>query len=123
MPEFENDFIKSFTALLNQELFVGINESEFHFAQYQNGAQYELHRDQHSNKQGQSAERVFTLILYLNKNWQECDGGQLEISDYGVVQPMWNHLIVFDSAQFPHRVLPSNFVRRSLTGWLKRRTV
>jgi len=56
---------------LNRSGFLGLFESEWHYARYPPGAGYARHIDQ---PQGREQRRV-SLVLYLNEQWQSCDGG------------------------------------------------
>jgi len=102
---------------LNRRCFLGLNSFEFHFAMYEPGAFYKKHRDSFSNDDA----RKITVILYLNKNWKEGDGGELELYTQDnklTVQPKSGTLVVFES-NLEHEVLPGNKNRYSITGWLK----
>ena len=110
---------------LNRELFLGLDESEHHFALYRDGAFYRRHLDRFRNDD----RRVLSSILYLNHNWHADDGGMLRIfvasGDGGEeavdIAPAANRLVLFLSDQIEHEVLPTNAQRLSLTGWFKRR--
>ena len=68
--------------------------------------------------------RVFSLILYLNKDWKPADGGQLRVyNDDGTfydIQPIHGRVVCFRSDQILHEVLEANKPRISLTGWMRR---
>jgi SM-20-related protein len=114
-------FVQELTDFFNRELFIGANESEFHYAYYDPLGHYDFHYDEDPSSKSHS-KRLLTLLLYFNKNWSPVHGGCLEIESVGSFAPEWNRMIVFESAQFMHRVTPANAPRRSLTGWLKHRT-
>jgi len=102
----------------NRELFLGVRDSEFHLARYPAGAFYRKHNDRHET----SSQRVLSVIVYLNDNWQPSDGGELVIynpahQEIERVLPLGGTMVCFLSADFPHEVLPSQRERRSLTGW------
>nr|WP_314899530.1 2OG-Fe(II) oxygenase [uncultured Deefgea sp.] len=107
---------------LNRELYLGLNELEWHFARYPVGSFYQRHLDQHRNQD----TRVVTVVQYLNDNWTELDGGQLRIylndEQHIDVTPHGGTLVVFLSNRFEHEVLPAQHERLSLTGWYRRRT-
>lgn len=106
---------------LNQELFLGLVESEMHFALYPQGGFYRKHID---NFRGGSA-RLVTVILYLNQAWQPQDGGELRfyVNDKFIdIAPEAGKLVLFLSEGFEHEVLPTEQERLSLTGWLRRRS-
>lgn len=106
---------------LNQALFLGLVETELHFAVYPSGGFYRKHID---NFRGGSA-RLVTVILYLNADWQPQDGGQLRLylEDQSLdIAPVAGTLVLFLSERFEHEVLPTEQERLSLTGWLRRRS-
>ena len=105
---------------LNRELMLGLDELEAHFAMYAPGARYARHRDRF---RGDDA-RVLSSVLYLNKDWQESDGGALRLylADRHLdVYPSAGKLVVFLSADFEHEVLPATRDRLSIAGWFRRR--
>ena len=72
--------------------------------------------------------RTVTAILYLNRNWQPEDGGQLRIytdpndpEHYEELLPLGGRLVTFLSARFLHEVMPARRERFSITGWFKKR--
>lgn len=110
--------------LLNQSLFLGLNEFECHFAVYPPGAFYTRHIDQHANQD----TRVVSAILYLNAEWMPQDAGELRIysdddDSYFDVPPVAGTLVTFLSDRFYHEVLPAGRTRHSITGWFRRRTL
>ena len=109
---------------INRTLFLGLFEFEGHLAVYPPGAFYRKHLDQFRGTQ----HRLVTVILYLNPDWREEDGGQLRIypdpADEGCYQdllPVAGRLVCFLSGDFPHEVLPARRERLSITGWFRRR--
>lgn len=109
--------ISELISVLNRH-FLGINDHEFHFAKYEPGAFYKRHKDAFSNDDA----RKISVVLYLNKNWKEGDGGELNIynEQTTTVKPKAGTLVVFES-HLEHEVLQSNTNRLSITGWLKRK--
>ncbi|SKA69390.1 SM-20-related protein [Thiothrix eikelboomii] len=106
---------------LNQALFLGLVETELHFAVYPSGGFYRKHID---NFRGSSA-RLITVILYLNQAWQPQEGGELRLylDDRTLdIAPEPGKLVLFLSERFEHEVLPTQQERLSLTGWLRRRS-
>lgn len=104
---------------LNQQLFLGLHDTENHFACYPKGAFYQQHRDcfHGSNK------RVISTVLYLNPSWQTAHGGQLRIHDKDAhhdIAPLGNRFVMFLSAEMLHEVRPTTTERLSLTGWFRR---
>lgn len=108
--------------LLNQSLFLNLVEFETHFATYSPGAYYKKHVDQFAN----NTSRRISLVYYLNQDWQEGDGGELNLYDQDdqllcAVQPLGNRFICFRS-ELPHEVCMTNKTRSSIAGWMKTRT-
>lgn len=102
---------------LNRRCFLGINESEFHFAIYEPGTFYKKHQDAFKTDDS----RKVSVIVYLNKNWEQKDGGELKIhldNAKIIVQPKAGTLVIFES-ELEHEVMLSNSDRLSITGWLK----
>ena len=60
---------------LNQVFFFGIREVEAHFACYNAGEFYALHRDNPQKKN----DRLISAVLYLHPEWHEDWGGQLRL--------------------------------------------
>lgn len=111
--------IDSWISYLNQTCYAGIIKSEFHYALYEQGSFYKKHLDQFSKNDS----RVFSMIMYLNANWQEGDGGELVIykeNEIVKIAPSLGRMVFFDSGKYEHEVLPTSVSRMSITGWLKR---
>ncbi len=112
------DLMDSFVAFLNRECYTGIMSYEFHYALYEKGSFYKKHLDQfQSNK-----SRAFSMIMYLNTDWEEKDGGELCIYRDDVVQmisPNNGKCVFFKSSELEHEVLLTHKPRLSITGWLK----
>ena len=106
---------------INRRLFLGLFSFESHYAHYQAGDFYKVHRDAFRGQQN----RVLTLVAYLNPDWQAEDGGELLIyPDEGhepllSVLPEFGTLVVFLSEEFPHEVLPAQTGRYSIAGWYR----
>jgi SM-20-related protein len=120
--EFENDFfvkIDAFVAYLNQSCYTNISSYEFHYSLYEKGSFYKPHFDQFENDN----QRQFSMISYLNPNWQPQDGGELHIyqnKDNQMISPTEGKTVFFKSDELKHEVLVTNEQRLSVTGWLKR---
>ena len=120
--KFEQQFllqVDEFIDYLNSTCYAGINASEFHFAVYEEGAGYKRHLDQFKN----DGNRKFSLINYLNEDWQETDGGQLLVyPDSGMqeILPQSQTAVFFNSAEMEHEVSAARRQRMSITGWLKK---
>lgn len=119
--EYENSFfdvIDAFVSYLNSTCYVGITDYEFHYAIYEAGTFYKKHLDQFKN----NTSRAYSMIMYLNVNWIEKDGGQLKIyhpSRVQTIAPENRKCVFFKSNALEHEVLLSHAPRLSITGWLK----
>ncbi len=120
--EFENQFldqVDTFVTYLNRSCYTGITGYEFHFALFDKGSFYRKHLDQFQN----NSSRQFSMITYLNQNWQPEDGGELCIYDEEKIQkvnPTNRKTVFFKSDELVHEVLETNKARLSVTGWLRR---
>ena len=99
--QFYLEQIKQLLQLFNQSLFLGLNEFETHFANYQPGTFYKKHIDEYGG----------ALMLY-NKEEQLLQQ----------VAPLENRFICFNS-ELPHEVSITHQPRYSLTGWMKTRAL
>lgn len=112
------DLIDRFVLHLNSTCFTGITGYEFHYAYYEAGSFYKKHIDQFKNNDS----RQYTMIFYLNENWELKDGGELCIHHIGNQQnisPQNGKSIFFRSNELLHEVLTTNKERLSITGWFK----
>ncbi len=118
---FEKEFlyhIDNFVEHLNRTCYAGINAYEFHYAIYEEGSFYKRHKDQFKS----DSNRKFSLISYLNNNWLQEDGGQLQVFQKETVQQIQPHsqtAVLFKSDETEHEVIKANRSRMSITGWLK----
>lgn len=110
--------LEEFSQALNQAFYLGIKEVEAHFACYNAGEFYALHRDNPQQKN----DRMISTVFYLHKDWQEDWGGQLRLQDkkdqWHIIQPISNRLAIFQS-DLLHEVLLSKQQRLSITAWLR----
>jgi len=106
---------------LNQQLLLGLVEYEAHYACYPPGSFYRRHLD---SFHGNNPRRVST-VLYLNEEWNERDGGLLQLYRDGKllcrVLPEPGTFVAFLSDAVPHEVTPANRERYSIAGWLRQR--
>jgi len=112
------DMIDSFVLYLNETCYTGIKDYEFHYALYEQGSFYKKHLDQFKNNDS----RKYTMIIYLNEDWAQKDGGELCIYQDGKEQnisPDCGKMVFFKSNELEHEVLVTNKPRMSITGWLK----
>lgn len=106
---------------LNQRLFLGLFSFESHFAHYPPGAYYKRHYDAFRGE----ANRVLSVVTYLNPSWTQSDGGELVVykedtDREGIkVLPIYGTVVVFLSEEFPHEVLPASRDRYSVAGWFR----
>jgi len=107
---------------LNRALMLGLFSFESHFAHYAPGAFYKTHVDAFKGQ----ANRVLSVVLYLNLEWSANDGGEMVLySDQDpqcvleTIQPLGGTLAVFLSEDFPHEVLPTRRDRYSIAGWYR----
>ena len=102
----------------NRYFYLGIKEVEAHFACYNAGEFYALHRD---NPQGKN-DRVISSVLYLHEDWQADWGGELRLQDkhghWHIIEPQPNRIALFQS-DLMHEVLRSKQQRLSITAWLR----
>lgn len=106
---------------LNRRLFLGLFSFESHFAHYAPGDFYKKHYDAFRGQ----ANRVLSVVVYLNSGWQAGDAGELVLytnddDQSGIkVLPTFGTMVVFLSEEFPHEVLPANRDRYSIAGWFR----
>lgn len=118
--------VNHFIDYLNSTCFLGIEESEFHYAVYPEGTFYKRHLDVFQNDD----RRTLSMVFYLNQeDWQADYGGELALylpdDDGGeickLIQPLAGRLVVFESKLLEHEVKQVKHPRYSITGWLKTR--
>jgi SM-20-related protein len=120
--EYEHQFfnqIDAFIAYLNKTCYTGITGYEFHYTLYEKGSFYRKHLDQFQD----NTSRQFSMISYLNDNWQDGDGGELlihELENKIKISPTQGKTVFFKSNELVHEVLETQERRLSITGWLKR---
>jgi SM-20-related protein len=107
---------------LNRRLMLGLFFYEAHFARYNSGAFYKRHLDSFRGRRN----RIISTVLYLNKDWQDADGGLLALYDHDAAQtpfiaiaPQWGTFALFLSEEMPHEVLPAQRPRASIAGWFR----
>ncbi|MFT6056566.1 MAG: SM-20-related protein [Pseudohongiellaceae bacterium] len=106
---------------LNEKLLLGLFSFESHVAHYGVDDYYKRHCDSLKGE----ANRVLSLVLYLNSGWAAADGGELVLYENdqdldGIrVTPLLGTLVVFLSEEFSHEVLPANRDRYSVAGWFR----
>lgn len=106
---------------LNRRLLLGLFSFESHFAHYAPGDYYKRHLDAFQGE----ANRVLSLVVYLNPGWEPDSGGELvlykdESDQLGIkVTPAMATVVAFLSEEFPHEVLPASRDRYSIAGWYR----
>jgi SM-20-related protein len=106
-------------------MFLGLFSFESHFAHYAKGDFYKKHQDSFKGE----ANRVLSIVVYLNKEWLADDGGELLIYQKDINQnpkkvvPSYGTVVAFLSEEFPHEVLPAKRDRFSIAGWYRVNTI
>lgn len=110
--------LQSLSQTLNQNFYLGIKDIEAHFACYNAGEFYALHRDNPLGKNG----RMISAVYYLHEAWQDNWGGELRLEDknnqWHTIQPKPNRIAMFQS-DLLHEVLKAKHQRLSITAWLR----
>jgi SM-20-related protein len=115
------DWAQALQQNLNRTLFLGLFSFESHFAHYAAGDFYKKHQDAFQGE----ANRVVSLVLYLNSAWLPEEGGELVLytgenqQQQVKVLPLLGTIAVFLSEQFPHEVLPATRDRYSIACWFR----
>lgn len=103
---------------LNRQLFLGLFSFESQLAHYRPGDFYRVHFDAFRGE----ANRVVSLVTYLNEHWKEGDGGELVLhTTAGAVRvaPVYRTVVLFLSEEVPHEVMPARRDRYSVAGWFR----
>ncbi|OTG80615.1 2OG-Fe(II) oxygenase [Acinetobacter sp. ANC 4648] len=112
------DTLKALSQQLNRYFYLGIKEVEAHFACYNAGEFYALHRDNPQKKN----DRMISTVYYLHEAWQADWGGELHLQDknqqWHNIQPKPNRIALFQS-DLLHEVIQSKQQRLSITAWLR----
>ena len=115
--------IDAFVGYVNRTCYLGLRDSELHYARYPVGTFYKRHLDRFRA----DSKRKLSVICYLNDAWQPADGGQLAVyvpqqdgpEQTTLIDPVGGRLVCFDSGLLEHEVLPATRDRLSITGWLR----
>lgn len=112
------DALKQLSQILNYSFYLGIQDIEAHFACYNAGEFYALHRDNPQGKNG----RMISTVYYLHQEWQDDWGGKLHLQDknnvWHTIDPQPNRIAMFQS-DLLHEVLEAKHQRLSITAWLR----
>ncbi len=108
---------------LSQYFRIALNQIEAHLAHYPADKGYNKHIDQPRNS---LQKRVFSMTLYLNREWKKGDGGELLIFNSDSpdqikqsIDPLYGRATLFFSDQVPHQVSKTFCDRKSLTLWFR----
>lgn len=114
------EYAETLRQALNRRLYLALFEFEAHLAVYPPGAFYRRHFDSFRG----AANRIVSLVVYLNPDWQPGDGGELVL--YGAdgaesarIEPRAGTLVLMMSEEIEHEVLPSPARRCSVAGWYR----
>lgn len=112
--------VEKFILYLNKTCFTSIKSFESHYSSYEKKSFYKRHIDQFKSEKG----RQFSIVLYLNQEWKEEDGGLLslypEARGQVNISPLGGRMVLFRSDEMEHEVHASSTRdRRSIAGWLK----
>lgn len=112
---------QAFVNYLNQTCYLGIVDTEIHFAKYAVGKFYRRHRDTFQSKKG----RILSVIYYLNIGWIPENGGNLiiyttkkNLETSISIAPLAGRMVCFESEKLDHEVTEAFSERFSVTGWL-----
>ena len=76
----------------------------------------------HFDNPGRPNKRAVTFLVYLNPEWEEGDGGELQLVPFlgalRTIAPRHNRAVCFRSDRVLHRTLPSTAPRLCFTVWL-----
>lgn len=108
---------------INRRLFLGLFEFEAQFLTYPPGGFYKRHLDSLRGDRN----RIVSLVLYLNTDWQPEHGGELDVwaapDDDGLpaatVLPRAGTMVLMLSEEIPHAVRRANATRRVIAGWFR----
>ena len=107
--------------------------TELLYAYYPQGGFYRRHRD--AIPGSASVLREYSLLLYLNKEWKDEDGGKLRMHfdgggdavpeggepNFMDILPQGGTLVLFESDAVPHEVLDTQKERVAVIGWYNRK--
>ena len=109
---------ESLRVYLNRRLYLGLLSFESHLAHYRPGDFYRTHVDAFRGE----ANRVVSMVCYLNEDWTEGDGGELILYSQlepVMVKPINRTVVLFLSEEIPHEVKPARRDRFSVAGWFR----
>jgi SM-20-related protein len=106
---------------INRRLFLGLFDFECNFIAYPTGGFYGRHLDSLAG----ARNRVVSLIVYLDADWQADYGGALRLwtspDDEGPaaaeIVPQAGRVVLMMAEEIPHEVLPAHRPRHAIAGW------
>lgn len=104
---------------LSEFFRISLPWTEMHLAAYPPGSFYARHVDQFRD----TGNRIFSVVLYLNPEWETGHGGELRVFEgagHLDIAPLMGRLVCFRSDMVEHEVLPTVRTRFSVTGWMRR---
>jgi SM-20-related protein len=105
---------------LNANLYLGLWDFEGHYSWYFEGGYYHQHLDSFQLDD----KRILYMVLYINPDWHDSDGGELRIThDQGIyadIAPISGRLVCFLSSEVSHEVRITTKDRFSFAGWWKK---
>lgn len=114
------DVAENLRRAINRRLFLGLFDFECNFIAYPTGGFYGRHLDSLSG----ARNRVVSLIVYLDADWQADYGGILRLwktNEEGAeaveIVPQAGRIVMMMSEEIPHEVLPSHRPRHAIAGW------
>jgi len=115
------DLAEQIRLALNRRLFLALFEFEAHLALYPPGAFYRRHYDSFRG----AANRMLSVVVYLNRDWGDDDGGELVLyrpemgDEMARIVPRAGTLLLFMSEEIEHEVLTTRRDRASIAGWFR----
>ena len=108
---------------MNVGLFLGLWDFEGHYAIYQPGGFYDRHLDRFKTDD----LRKVSVVLYLNSDWTDADGGELALfldsaAEPLLIQPRSGTAVFFLSDRIEHQVRATSRERLSFAGWFRTRS-
>lgn len=110
--------IEEMIGRLNRYCYLSLSGYEFHFSHYPKGTFYKRHLDQFKGRNN----RMISVIIYFNDNWQQGNGGELKLFRQDeselLIAPRAKRCVLLRSDRVEHEVMETHVSRFSLTGWL-----
>ena len=116
------DWAEALREGLNRRLFLGLFDFEASFAAYPAGGFYDRHLDSFEG----ARNRIVSLVVYLNRNWHQADGGALAVyapnsqddaAPIARILPRIGDAVFLLSERIPHAVEPTHVARYAIAAW------